>query len=465
MAQQAVKRAAPAAQTGGNIGRPAGSRNVGNSKKPAGPAVFDYALSDQTFQKPQEFYRYLEGYPNKQGLLAYIYRLKPKIDLSLIGIEETTILRTAVESEMTEEHVAEQFGRGLYMLTLNDANRPKGQKEVAKTWFDCSMAPKPPQYDPRTLCLAEPKNQDEITRLLNTGVFVNDKVTGRPRVRTTDDGPQPVTPVAAPANGTGEIFGRDMVAQIVLAALNRGTQSPHDTVKDTIEIARLLVPASQPGPDLETIVERVVTRLNGAEAPSDPFRTYERMENFLDKMRPPVTGQVLTSTGSAIASAVGGESAATWAPHLPGIFREARGFITELFQELRIMREMSPANGAPAANGHQPQAPVARRPATMNERIEEVCRMGFERMSEGMKGFDFAAWVCMFHPGGLEVFQYLAQSGAMGVIALLAFNPASRALANDPVIRPQLETFLTDFFSFDPNPSEDESGESVAASA
>ena len=84
-------------------------------------------------------------------------------------------------------------------------------------------------------------------------------------------------------------------------------------------------------------------------------------------------------------------------------------------------------------------------------------------MSEGVTGFDYAAYVCGFHPGGLEVYRFLEPQGAAGLIALAAMNPAARGLVNDPEIRPQLEVFLTDFFSFDPSPGD--SAEPAAGAA
>src|ERR1041385_3091370 len=94
----------------------------------------DYAVP-QVFHKPEGFERYIAGYPDTSGLLAYVYRLSPKIDFSLIGIRETYILKTANVAEMNQAFIASKFGRGHYMLKLTDSNRPNGQRQVAQTWF------------------------------------------------------------------------------------------------------------------------------------------------------------------------------------------------------------------------------------------------------------------------------------------------------------------------------------------
>lgn len=102
---------------------------------------------------------------------------------------------------------------------------------------------------------------------------------------------------------------------------------------------------------------------------------------------------------------------------------------------------------------------------TLEQRIEQIARIGFDRMNEGVTGFDFAAWVCNFHPGGLEVYRFLEPGGPVGLISLAAMNPATRPLVNDPATRAQLETFLTDFFSFDPDGGASAEAELPSASA
>lgn len=457
MAQQAMlKRTGSVTENGVKIGRPPGARNkTSEEKRLSGKRkVFDYSRFKQSFQKPADFYLYLESYPDKTGLMAYVYRLKPRIDLSLIGIDETSIHTTTAESEMTEEFVGNTWGRGLYMLTLNDANRPKGQTEVCKTWFDCSTALKAPQYDPRTLCLGESKNLDEINRLLNAGVLVRDNANGAPRLRTESDGtPAPVA-AAAPGNGSGDPFARVDMGAVLLGLINRGSANPHDTVKDTIEIARMLQPAT-PALDVETIVERVVARLggkpNGGGREMDAFAMYERMDGFLSKFRGPAT--VVSASAAAV------DSGDSWAPHLKGIFAEARGLLAEGFAAFRELKH----NGDGAINV-TPQQNGGPQPMTMEQRIEQVFRLGYQKMQEGVTGFDYAAWVCSFHPGGLEVYKTLEPTGAVGLIALAAMNAQARVVVNDPQIRPQLEIFLGDFFSFDADGTTGEESAAAAAS-
>jgi hypothetical protein len=449
MAQQsAVKRAGEVVPDAPKRGRAVGSRNKPKVK------VYDYDRYKLSFQKSADFYGYIEGYPDKTGLLISVYRLRPRIDHSLIGNNQSAILQTANVADVTEEQVGDTFGRGAYMLKLNDGNRPRGQQECCRTWLEITDHEKPPQYDPRTLCLGEAKNQDEITRLLNSGVLVRD-AHGAPRLRGENDPAAPPVPVGVAGSQpqNGELFSRDVIGQIVLAALNRGSQSPHDAVKDTIEVARLIQP---PALDVETIVERVIARVGvvpGKNGALDPFSNYERMEQFIARVRGPVQAAAGVVEGVAAAS----EPGASWAPHLAGILAQARALLPEVKTMFSELREQ---NGA----GLPPQNRV-QKPMTMEQRIEQIATMGYEQMQQGVSGFDFAAYVCNFHPGGLEVYRQLEPAGAVGVIALAAMNPATRPLVNAPDTRAQLESFLSDFFTFDPSGGSDASASDGVAAA
>lgn len=448
MAQQSEVRTSETVNKGG---RPVGSADKKPRAKAEKPApVFDYVRSRVTFQKPEDFYAYLVGYPDSKGLMGYVFRLRPKIDHSMIGISQTSIYQTASKEELTEEFIADKFGRGEYMVILKDENRPKGQTEACRTWFKCPLAEKPPQYDPRTLLLSESSNLDEINRLLNLGVLVRDGANSAPRIRNQNDGPTP-PPAAAPAsNGSGDVLGRDIVGQLLLALVNKGTSNPADAVKSTIEMAKAIAP---PPVDLEGIIERVVSRLSKHNGHSNGeggmLENYERIDGFLSKFRPAVTGQVITDAAPAASDRISLDPA-TWLPHLPGIFHELRGLIKDVGQELRSSR-------AQTFNGHTPPpqngSQIGAQPVmTMDQKIEEVATLGFHQMGLGVKGWDFAAYICHHHPGGLEVFRFLEPAGTAGVIGLCAMNPATRPILTDPEKRAQLEAFLDDFFDFDSSP-------------
>ena len=138
-----------------------------------------------------------------------------------------------------------------------------------------------------------------MSRQIAAGVLVRD-ASGAPRVRTAADA-VPALPAAGNGNGSGDLVSRDLVTQLLVGMMQRSQVNPHDTVKDTIEVARLLQTPAQPAVDVESIIERVVTRLGKSGGPrEDAFQVYERIDGFLSRFgAKPVTGVVETgkSTG------------------------------------------------------------------------------------------------------------------------------------------------------------------------
>jgi hypothetical protein len=439
MAQQGtVKRTANDVPVKNKGGRPPGSRNAPKPKN------YDFDAPKRDFQKPLDFYQYLAAYPDKTALLLSVYRLRPKIDHSLMGIDQSAILQTANPDDVTEEALGETFGRGKYMLKLNDSNKPKGMQLRCRTWLDITDVEKPPQYDPRTLCLGEAQNQDEIMRLLNAGVLVRDGH-GAPRLRGEGD-PLPIAspPMAGQAgNPGGDLFSRDVVGQIVLAALNRGSQSPHETVKDTIEIARLLRPEPAAAvPSIDQIADAVATRLSGAvRGGSDPFSQWEKVEAFIERARGVVNP---AAAGPAAASSADG-----WGPYLADIIRETRALVPEILNGLQVLKSMKTAGPQQAPPPESGPVMIEKLPMLpMDQRIETLFRAGFQSMQRGITGTQFAEWVCLEFPGGREAFDQLRPGGAQGLLTMAGMHPQGRLIVNDEKLRGQLDVFLSEFFAF-----------------
>src|SRR3984885_10022871 len=369
---------------------------------------FDYMAYRRTLNKPEEFAAYLAGYPDKSGLMVYCYRLLPKIDLTLIGHRESSIEKISDVAKMNPEYTAEKWGRGKYLLRLNDANREKGQNEVVKTWFDLDDCEKPAVYDIRTLVLSAPENIDEVNRLVNSGVLIRD-VSGAPRLRTEADGPAS-SHHGNGSNGTGELVSRDMVGQVLMTLIKQSVENPADRMKQAIDIAKLLQPPTAAAPvfSIDQLADQVVGRLTamngGSQVSSDPFEQWERIERFLSKAR---------GTGDGAAAAPGENS---W-------FREAVNFITALaqatplvlngldqLQRRRMAMTAAPGNGHVAGSNGGQQLPQP----SLADRVAEVLQLGFTKMNEGVNGWDFAAYVCIHHPGGLEVYKFLEPTGTAG---------------------------------------------------
>jgi hypothetical protein len=417
--------------------------------------TFDYSRYRIAMHNPADFQAYLQGYPDTTGLMAYVYRLQPKIDFMLIGRSETNIYETRHFNEMTTDFMLSKFGRGRYMLKLNDANRPKGQGEVVRTWFKLDDEEKPAVYDIRTLVLGSPENIDEINRQVAAGVLVRD-ASGAPRVRTDADG-HPVAPLVNGAAG-GDLLGRDFIGQVLLKLVTQGVESPADRIKQSIEIAKLLTPPAPPAVAAATIytpeqmADLVAARLTIANGgASDPFKGWEKIEQFLDKVRGPSAAGPAPAAGGMFSEF--GEFLKGAAAALPVIINTVEYMRQRRAQDAVVVP--AGANARVMHNGTGAGSPMA----TLADRIAEVANIGFDRMRAGVSGWDFAAWVCIHHPGGLEVYRFLEPNGVPGVLGLAAMNPQTAPIISDPAQRQQIEVFLESFFDYDPDPSGDAEGD------
>jgi len=446
-AQGAVKRASEKAETA----------RLPRAPRDKKARVFDYSRWRLKLYSSDDFAAYLADYPDKKGLMAYVYRLLPKIDLTLVGIDQTNILETATPAEMTPQFVAAKFGRGKYMLKLNDANRPKGQTEVCQSWFRLEDEEKPPVYDIRTLVLGHADNIDEVNRQLAIGNLVRDAVTGAPRVRTQADADGPL-PVVNGSNGGGELLTRETVGQLILGLVKNGTQHPGEMMKQSIEIAKLLNPPERVTTSVDQLqqLRQVIEITRMLQPPAavippaissiDPFQNYERIEAFISKVRgdaPIAAGGDGAGTLQAVAAIISGLTSA----------------VPQIFEGIERLRK------GPGRAGPVRRVQNVEMQKTLPDRVAEIAQLGFAKMNEGVNGFDFAAWVCAWHPGGLEVYRFLEPNGAAGVLGLAAMNPQTAPVVSNPATRAQLEQFLNDFFTFDPDGGQGAQMEESAESA
>jgi hypothetical protein len=440
------------------------------SAPPRGPVrkgpgrAFDYARFRIPIPNPEQFAQYLAGYPNKSGLQLYIYRLWPKIDFGLISQREHTIRKVFEIGQMNAEWVTREFGRGKYQFKLNDKLRDKGETEVCNMVFEITDPERPPVYDVRTLCLGASENIDEVNRLIETGALLRDP-SGNPRVRTERDGPAqaPVAPVVAPP-ASQELISRDMVGQMFVTIMQKAMADPSTAMAQSIEIAKLLRPdtAATPALTLEQIGELIDKRM-GRAAGVDPFSQWERIEAFLVKARGATGSVVAAATSDSVLSGISEvlKGAAVVIPQvISGI-----DFLQKQRAKLTVTINGN-GNGAPAAAGAPDGVATMemRQPAmSLADRIAEIAQMAFIKMNEGTNGFDFAAYICQWHEGGLDVYRFLEPHGSVGVIGLLTMNPEAAPILADPVKRPQLEKFLNEFFTYDPDGGDEDEDEGDGA--
>lgn len=443
MAQQAVRKQAPAVETAAPRRRAPRPPQV-----KTGTEAPNYERWRLTINNPDEFMAFMRGYPNPQGVTLFLYRLKPKIDLTLIGQEETNIQKGGYDdlSLFSVEAVAEKFGRGQYNVRMTDSNRPDGQRQVIQACqYKLFDVDKPPVYDVRTLLLAHNDNIDEVNRLLASGVLVRDGLGATPRLRTATDAPATMgAPVYAAPAAPADRSATDLLYQIAVEAFKSSRQSPTEHVRDSIEIAKLMRPET-PAFSVDQIVESVVTRLGGAPrgVAADPFAQWEKVQSFIER-----AGGIVAERAGVVVNpaAAGGGDGSSWAPHVAGILSEVRAFWPEVLHGLQMLRAQKPGAPVETQNGGGLQL------LPLNQRIEAIIKTGFETMRRGITGEQYAMWLCTSgeFPGGLEAFTYLKPAGAAGLITMAGMDPRGAAIVNDATVRPQLDLFLASFFSFDP---------------
>ncbi len=422
-------------------------------EKPAKPAAksgrtFDYSKYRQSFRNDRDFAAYLAGYPNKTGILAYVYRLRPAIDMSLIGISENSILKTSNPAEMCQEFVASRFGRGKYLLKLSDANRPRGENEACRTWFEVDDPDLTPIYDPRTLKLGELENQDEIARLLQAGILVRD-TSGAPRFRTQADTEIAASAGASPSNGhsgAADLLSRDVLSQVLLKVVTQGSQAPADMFRQAVDMAKLMQGSQQPAMDVNQVAELVAAKLSRTTTTEDGaggfIKSLEQWEGVIQRIRGPVVAPVdsKASPGLAMASQVLG--------FIDGLIPKVFMGLQQL-QQLRQTARPGKRVMGQQPNGQQNGGQQVPQQMTVQERIAQIAITGFERMQAGVNGHDFAAYICYNVQGGLEIFQMLEGMGVAGVMGMCAMDSRTAPFLTDADKRAQVEAFLSEFFSFD----------------
>ncbi len=388
------------------------------------------------------------------------------------------------------------------MLKLNDANRPKGQQEIARTWFKVDDPDLSPIYDPRTLVLSAADNIDEIGRLIQSGVLVRDAGTGLPRLKTEYGPPgSPGAPPAAvpPAVVLGEDSREDrsLMGQLALRLIDRAIpsmtpQTPADVLEQSFRIAdRLHGEKNGAAPSIEQIADAVVLRLKPAAAadPVSMFKVYEDIEGFINRVRGAGNGG-----GNGAGSGNGAASGAVaWAEAVPRVMEGAVALVGQVTQILQMYRasngaaavspgpRLLPALAGPSAGpGEIPRGsgpgtpaglPVAGNGAaggtsetggavTLNK-IIEIVKLMIEKQAAGVSGEDFRGWLLAgWVEGGEAVYDAMCEKGVDGCMGFLAMFPDTSALVKDPARRAALHGWLVDFL---PDEDDEEDDEGPAA--
>jgi hypothetical protein len=423
----------------------------------------DYSRLKQSFRKPEEFEAFITAYPHQQAICGYWWRLRPKIDLGLIGAKTTNIHKTTDLAEMTRAFAADRWGRGMYMVKFIDANLV-GEQEVARCVMDIDDPDvRDSVYDINTLVLNHSDNLDEVARQVALGLLERTPG-GGVRVKTTEAiaapvavspvavAPTPAATAAAPSVAADASFQTMLLGKLVdrllmdpapavAVAAPVAAVSPAQTVRDALELAKLLQPAPAPAAaagglahELETY-ERVgemldsrIERLGGAAVAGADSPAW--VDSLLKSFSP------LIGLGAAYLSSKLGLAGAPAVPvaRLAGVAGDSPSPLPAAAPE---SRETAGAGGFLPSD------------APLMDRVQQVADLALIKREDGVAGDRFAAWLCGFYPGGGEVFDFLCNAGgAKGVIGFLSMMPRTAHLVADPLEAAALEGWLGDFFSY-----------------
>ncbi|HLJ43485.1 MAG TPA: hypothetical protein VKT12_04635, partial [Candidatus Binataceae bacterium] len=454
--------------TSAPLGKPGRKRNP-----------FNFDPPNQKFREPSIFRDFVAAYPDQSATFLKVYRLVPEIDLSLIGETETAIHTTHLRDEAAESYLADRFGQGKYWVLFNDGNRPRGQQQIAQTWITLNDPTiKPAVYDLNTLKLTSKENADEIQRLLAAGKLERDERGNLHVVRAGDRAPAPLPAQPSPASvvlstapqqAPLDRLGEQVIVKLLDRAIPSATSS--DQLADAFKIAERLMPAAPAeNPAIAEIKRELAAigeKLNGGSNLDRDLAAYERMEAFFTKI------------GAGRAGSSVGSDEPVWMKPLVTL--------ADRLGTLLMMRMGGPAphaaphQAAPAPQPgiHQPAAvpapPAASYPqflpaeAPLMDRAIQVVSLAMLKFNEGVSGFNFAAWLVGFYPGGREVFKTLeAAGGPVECIGLIAMFPQlqdiTRPVLDDPAKREQLEAWLGDFLDYNADAAESsETGSSAVA--
>ena len=377
-----------------------------------------------------------------RGMKMYVYRLWPVIDR-----KEKEHFLSKLQEPCAEDFLLSTFGSGKYYLRLNN----KQGNTIASHTVSVYNQQHPPRVNPEEVVVSDPENDRYF------------KTWGKPQPATLGDSSSAVADLARMALNEGnrrpsldpQILGlwektnaeRDNLAQRLVEMAQKqppaSAVEPITMLREMLGVMREIQPPVPPAASIDQIADAVATRLGvvgrGAGG-GDPFSHWEKVQAFLER----AGGVAPAVNPEGPGGGVAGDVSSSWAPHIANIISEARAFVPELMQAWFAVRSSS----APAAVPDDGALEIL----PLDKRIETIFKAGFESMRRGVTGQQFAQWLCLSGemPGGLEAFNILKPAGAGGLVAMAATNPLGAQIVNDAGVRPQLDRFLADFFSFNP---------------
>lgn len=403
----------------------------------------------KSFQKlsPETFYRFIREYPDQQGATVYVFRLLPKIDRRLVGIETKNIDKLADCSAFDEDYLLREHGTGRYMLTFTDSNKPKGMTEVAKCFAEVADPRIEPNLNPLELVVSAPENERIVQRYIEKGYTVDNGKLQAPRreesgtevlAKTIDRLADQVASKPAQSDAGSDLTRR--LLDVVIQQPKPGG----DDFERALKLAHLIQP--KPDPVLGKLMEVILSRGQANPDPRpDPINQLKE------------TAALLKEFGWGQQSGGGGGSWVDALTALPGILQ----YGSQMFGQLLAMRAMQSkvvpiagaALAADAAPAAQPAAPEVDEEMEMFasllgfnlKTMIEIGEDAIDAFDRGISGSDFAHGLCC-RRGGEALFGKLHKMGKDELLKMLAMVPAiNEKLAPR---RAEIEAWLDGFMSY-----------------
>jgi len=387
-------------------------------------------LKPKRKMSPAELFRLVAEYPDRSGLLLYVYRLWPVIKKPP---RKQAIMKA---TSLTEDELLSRWGSGQYQIMLTDANAPG---RSCRSIVDIKDVEHPPVIEPGTLSMDAPENQDYIAEQRGKGNLPGDDMAENQAssvaVKEVVDFSREVL-----HNNRAQSDGGAKSLE-VLANVYEKARAGTDPLALLAKLKELL-PAPAPSGDsvlVKSLLEQntlLLSKLIDNRAPAagaaDPLKQYAQIDELVERAAQRHSGGG-NNGGSSLLEVFG--------PAVPAIVT----FLGSL-----VSRMQAPA-AAPVYGGYPPAAPVslpadaavhvdnpAAAPASAAQddggliemlgafgippaialRLKEVGAKALAAFSRGVSGDDFAQALVTMDADGEEVYAALLQFGKPSIMRL-----------------------------------------------
>lgn len=137
----------------------------------AAAAEFDFGAPFQVFKDINVFSEFIKRYPDRNGIVAYLYRLEPVINRKQSDPDNGSTLEKLDCDSISYESISRTWGSGKYQIMFNDLNRGKSNN-VARCTFSIVESDLPAVLDPAELVVDKPSNAALVASYQQKGYVI-----------------------------------------------------------------------------------------------------------------------------------------------------------------------------------------------------------------------------------------------------------------------------------------------------